>query len=318
MPWLLLRSAVCVLVALMMVIGGCRSNLPETKPSSPEREIRDSQGVVLKLVQKPQRIVSLSIGTDEILMDLVPAERIAALTYLSEDGGISNISDRAKQIPHKIKANAEGILALQPGLVIIPDWQPVELIDILRSAGINVYVYKSPDTIEEIIRVIGEIAAAVGEESTGAAMVNQMNSELKEIADKLQSVSKEQQPVVMRYGLLGGTGGIGSTFDDICRYAKVKNAAALGGLDKSGNLAKEQVVKLNPDIILLPTWDYTGKTNLQHFQEDLEKDPALQPVSAIRQRRLVAVPDRYLYCTSQYIVQGVRAVAAAAYPQLLQ
>lgn len=317
MPYVL-RSALLLLAAVMLVISGCKGSSSEPGPVPADRQIRDSQGVGLKLGQKPQRIVSLSIGTDEILMDLVSAERIAALTYLADDSGISNISDKAKQVPQKIKANAEAVLALQPDLVIVPDWQPAELIDILRTTGIPVYVYKSPDTIEEIKQVIHDLAAVVDEEAAGKTVVRQMDNELEDIANRLQTITAEQQPVVMRYSLLGGTGGIGSSFDDICRYARVKNAAAIGGLDKNGLLAKEQVVKLNPDIILTPTWDYTGNTNLQQFREALENDPALQPVAAIRQSRLVAVPDRYLYCSSQYIVHGVRAVANAAYPQLMQ
>ena len=34
---------------------------------------------------KPQRIVSLNLCTDQLLLQLVEPERIAALTYLSDD-----------------------------------------------------------------------------------------------------------------------------------------------------------------------------------------------------------------------------------------
>jgi iron complex transport system substrate-binding protein len=85
----------------------------------------------------------------------------------------------------------------------------------------------------------------------------------------------------------------------------------------NGVLSKEQIVKVDPDILLLPTWDYTGKTDLRQFAKDLQDDPAFSSVKAIREQRLIPVLDRHLYCSSQYIVYGVREVASAAYPQYI-
>jgi iron complex transport system substrate-binding protein len=303
---------------MVLLLGGCAGKqLAQPENTSAGYMVRDSQGYVVTLTHKPQHIVSLSIGTDEILVGLVPTERIAALTYLADDSGISNISEQAKQVPQKIKADAETIIALQPDLVIVPDWQPVELIQIMRDAGIAVYVYKGPNTIADIKKVIGELAHIVGEEAAGAQLIAQMDTELANIAEKIQHIPADQQPVVVRFTLLGGAGGSGSTFDDICHYAGVKNGAAIAGLGMNGVLSKEQIVKVDPDILLLPTWDYTGKTDLQQFEKDLQDDPAFSSVKAIREQRLIRVLDRHLYCSSQYIVYGVREVASAAYPQYI-
>lgn len=309
---LLLAAAWAILAA------GCSGALTPEKPdkASAGYEVKDSTGTVLTLAQKPGRIVSLSIGTDEILVGLVPAERIAALTYLSDDGGISNITGQAGLISRKVKASAETIIGLQPDLVLIPDWQPAELVQTIREAGIPVYVYKSPNTIEEIKRTIQEVARVVGEEQQGARLVEQMDGELAQVGEKVGTLADGERQVVVRFGLMGGSGGVGSTFDDICRYAGVKNGAALAGLDRDGLLSKEQIVAINPDVLIMPTWDYSGKTDMEKFRTDIQADPALQTVNAVRQKRLIQVPDRYLYCTSQYIVYGVRDVARAAYPEI--
>jgi iron complex transport system substrate-binding protein len=44
---------------------------------------------------KPQRIISLNLCTDQILIDLVPASRIRALSHVAGDASVSSIAARA-------------------------------------------------------------------------------------------------------------------------------------------------------------------------------------------------------------------------------
>ncbi|HMM23168.1 MAG TPA: ABC transporter substrate-binding protein [Selenomonadales bacterium] len=315
-----MKRRLCSLLLLAawtaLLLGGCFGR-PLGQPEKPAGgyEVKDSTGYVLRLPQKPQRIVSLSIGTDEILLALVPAERIAALTYWVDDGGISNVTEEAKGVPGRVKASAETILGLQPDLVIIPDWQPAELVQILRDAGLAVYVYNGATTVEQIKQAIAGIARVVGEEAAGARVAAQMDSELAVIGETVRQIPAGERQVAVRFTLMGGSGGRGSTFDDICRYAGVENGAAMVGLDGDGSLSKEQIIAINPDLLIMPTWDFSGQTDMQQFKKAVQEDPALQPVKAVRQQRLIFISDRYLYCSSQYIVQGVRALAEAAYPK---
>lgn len=298
-----------------MLLSGCSSNQQHDIPKVIGYEVQDSQGHLVKLPQQPQRIVSLSIGTDEILVELVPMERILALTYLADDPGISNVTEQAKLVPIKVKANPESIIALHPDVVFIADWQPIELIQILREAGIPVYVYKTPQTVNEVKSVILEIAHVVGEEQTGQQLVGQMESQLLVVQKSLEKVSPGERKTVVLFSLMGGIGGKGSLFDDICQSAGVVNGASKVGVGKNDTMSKEQIVEAQPDVLIMPMWDYTGKTDLNKYKDDTQADPAFQTLTAIKQQQLVMIPDRHLSCTSQYIVQGVADVAKAAYPQ---
>lgn len=300
---------------LLFTVGCIKENQSKSEVPIGAKQFIDSTGYRLELPQKPKKIVSLSIGADEILIGLVAPERIAALTYWSDDSGISNICEQAKTIPRKVRANTEEIIALQPDLVVIPDWQPSEFIQSLREAGIPVFVYKSSKTIDEVKQSITIIAHLVGEEQAGGRLVANMEEQLTQIDEKIKQVPPDERRIVVRFSLMGGGDGKGSMFDDICRYSGVRNGAAAAGLGANEILSKEQVVAVNPDVILLPLWDYTGKTDMQKFGEEIQGDPALQTVKAIFLHNLIPLPDKHLYCTSQYIVQGVRDVAKAAYPQ---
>jgi iron complex transport system substrate-binding protein len=309
---------VVMAVCMAILLGGCGVNpFPQPDKPSVAYEVIDSQGNVIKLVQKPQRIVSLTLGTDEIVLGLVPIERITALTYLADDPGISNVAEQAKKIPKKVKANPEEIIALQPDLLIIADWQPIDLIQTIREAGIPVYVYKTPSTIMDVKQVIQEIAHVVGEEESGKQIVTRMDRQLSIVATALEKVIPEQRKTVVQFSLMGGSGGKGSLFDDICQYASVVNGAAKVGVGMNSLMSKEQVVQANPDVFILPTWDYTGKRDLNQFKAEIQDDPAFQTLTAIKQQQLFMMPDRHLTCSSQYIVQGVADIARVTYPQYM-
>ncbi len=306
-----------VICWLALLLSGC-GNFPGQQPETNQTayEVTDSQGHVLKLAQKPQKIVPLSIGTDEIVVHLVPLERIAALTYLSDDPGISNVTEQAKLVKTKVRANPEQIIALQPDLVLIPDWQPPELAQILRDAQVPVYVYHAPDTVAKVKQSIMELAKVLREEAAGQRLIEQMDRELTAIQKQVDQITPERRKTVLRFSLLGVSGGKDSLFDDLCQYAAVINGAAATGLSKNEMLSKEQIVQINPDVLIMPMWDYTGKTDMNQYREEIYRDPSLQSVKAIRDNRLVMAPDKYQNSSSQYIVYGVRDIARAAYPEL--
>lgn len=303
-----------MIMAAVLLSGGCKQADRQQEKPIAGYEVTDSTGYVVKLAHKPERIVSLSLGTDEMLLGLVPKERIAALTYLADNSSISAVAEQASQVPVKIKYNAEAVIALQPDLVIVADWMSRELIQAVRDAGIAVYVYKTPNSIDEIKQTVREIAHIVGEEQQGKQIVDGMDTELAKVADKVRQIPPAERQRVIVLSFMGAFGGKGSLFDDLCNYAGVINGAAEAGLSQNETLSKEQIVKIDPDLLLLPTWDYNGQ-EAGKFKADVAADPALATIKAVRRQRLVQVPDRYLYSVSQYVVYGVKEMARAAYPR---
>ena len=308
----------CLVGALCLTLSGCGKHVRSqaTENTKNAYMATDGQGAVVRLPQRPQRILSVNIASDEILMELVAPARIAALGYLADEPGISHITAAAGQVRARVRAQAESVIALQPDLVLVPDWLPAEFPLALRDSGLTVYVFRTANSIADVRQNIREFAAALGETERGESIIARMDAELNSVAEKLKLVSDNERVTVERVSTMGGSGGVGTSFDDICRHAGVRNAGALAGLDRTGSLTREQLVQIDPDVFLLPTWDYTNKTDLEKLRDEIRTDPSLQTIKAVRRGRLVQVLDRDLFCTSQFIVQGVRGVAAAAYPHL--
>lgn len=141
------KTAICGKAAfaalLLCLCVGCGMQAPQS-PAGQAYEMTDDSGFVVRIAQKPRRVVSLNLGTDEILIDLVPPGHIAALSPLAVDAGLSSIVGKAAVVPVKlIGLNVEAIVALRPDLVLMADSVSAEVCESLREMGLAVHVSRS-------------------------------------------------------------------------------------------------------------------------------------------------------------------------------
>lgn len=274
--------------------------------------VTDATGQRLSFTQKPQRIVSLNVSTDEILLDLIDTGRIAALSTLADDEGICAAGDKVKKVSGRAQStNMESVLALAPDLVLIPDYS-MEPVRGLRSAGLKVYVCHTPGDVPGILNFIKEIGAAVGDADKGAAMAAAMQAQMEDIRKKSLAIAGGKQKKVLALSFTGPLGMKG-TFSDICHYAGVKNALEGVDIPYQSNLSEEKMLELNPDVIITPSWDYSKKGDPEMFRQKILNNPTYKDMSAVKNKRVVQLHDNYLYSTSQYTVKAVEELAQAAY-----
>jgi len=281
-------------------------------------KVTDANGYEMTIPEEPKRIVSLTLGSDEILMDLVDKSRILALTRYADDPGISNIAERAAEIAERATMDQlEKVIAMTPDLVITDTWTDPNYVGQLRDAGINVYVFKTPSNINEQKTMVLELARVTGTEDKGKEIVEWMEQKLKEVEDKLSRLKPEEKLTVMDYGEMGSSG-IGTNFDDIVTRAGLINVISRAGIEGWPVISKEKIIEFNPDIIILPSWYYDQKNSLQGMIDTLKGDESLQSVNAIKNDRLIAVPNPHISAISHYVVLAVEDIAKEAYPELFQ
>jgi iron complex transport system substrate-binding protein len=96
-----------------------------------------------------------------------------------------------------------------------------------------------------------------------------------------------------------------TSVDDLITYAGGENLAATYGLTGSANLSAEQVLAMNPQVIVSDSFDPDGP----HSFSPALIHPALQGTDAVQQGRVYTIPSRYLVTISQFIVDGVEVFA---------
>lgn len=111
---------------------GCKNDTEQNVNKDYLYMVTDAAGNNLSLQHSPQRIVSYSISTDEILLDMLPSDRIIAVTHFADDPMISNVSDKCKLVPYRVNStSAETIISWNPDLIIVPDFIKPEIIQTL-------------------------------------------------------------------------------------------------------------------------------------------------------------------------------------------
>ena len=322
------RKATLWLVAALVLVGPVTFGSPSREAPAPPGArtpeagfplaVTDDGGSSFTIPDKPVRIASLTLFTDEVLLDLVGPGRLAAVSIFGPDPDISNVAAEAVKVPASLRLAVEPILGLHPDLVLVADWSDAATVKQLRDAGLPVYVCATAHTVPEIRQTILSLAQIVGERDKGQAMVDAMDARLAEVSRRVSAVPQAQRPRVVDYATWGAAMGKGSSWDEIVRAAGLRNAVGDLEADTYGQvpLSKEKLVELDPDLLILPGWVYGDPKGAETFAAQVRQDPALAGLKALRTGRTYQMPERLKAAVSQYVADAVEYLAKAAYPEL--
>ena len=251
----------------------------------------------------PKRIISLSLASDEIILDIISDKsRIAGITYLAADEAVSNVASKAKGIKG-IHANLEQVLELEPDLVIVAKFTSPNFIRQLENAGANVLLLKDLNSFQEIRENIEAIGRAICERDNAEALVGKMDEELAEIGRSLPKSPRRLR--VLYYSLSGFTAGAHTTMGEIIEKAGALNLAAQAGISGHKKISIESVISLNPDVIILSSDNPSDKDSVQGFISR----STLRKLDAVREGRVIIMQAKHMTTASHYIVGGVRELA---------
>lgn len=254
----------------------------------------------------PQRIVSVNITSDEILLALAP-ERVVALSVLADDPDVSGVPREAKRIAGRVKADSERILSFDPDLVVIGG-QMVDIAAQIERFGIRVIRiegFESFAWIQGLIRTLGD---AVGARPRAEALVAEMDRKVDAIRARVASY---RRPRVLTYSFQGGTQGLGTTTHDFIVAAGGENVAATLGVHGSKRLSLERLVVADPEVLVMTA----SQRWAPGFQTRLLEHPALALVRAVREGRVYQLPGRLMVTTSHHIVETVEVLARHLHPR---
>lgn len=308
------KIGVLFVCLLLCALSGCKEMNMAAENEGVAYTVTDMQGTVVKMPAKPQRILTMSMSTDEIMLGVVEPERMAAVNAMLDDPASSNVVELGQRVPTKIRyPSVEEIAGLQPDLVIIPDWGDLSRVDALRDLGIPVVVCKGPRSLQDVKETITMLSQAAGEPQRGQVLLQKMDDKLAEIAAKVQEIPQEKRRSVVLISLMKGYGGAGCCFDEACQLAGVVNGRAAAGIKNGEEMSKEKLVEINPDILFLPTYNNHGKFDINRFRSEYMDDPSLKNMRAIQQGNLIEPDEGYIYNCSQDFVFAVQEIAYRVY-----
>lgn len=249
---------------------------------------------------KPLRIVSLDLCADQLLVELVERDRIAAVTHLAADPAVSAIPAKAKGIPITHGA-AEDVLRHDPDLVLAGPFGVSATVDLLRRLKRNVVIVPLPSDLDGVRTAVRAVAAAVGEAAKGDALLDAFNRRLARLAPPADAA----RPTALIYQIGGSISGPGSLAAAVLAAAGFRNKAAEYRLTRNGQVPLELLVAAPPDLLVLSSAVDEYRTaiadNLRH--------PVLQ---RLRQRHAsLELPWQMWLCGTPNIADAVERLAEA-------
>ena len=271
------------------------------------RTLRDANNSELVIKQRPNRIASQTLGTDEILLAITDPKRIVAFSKFALDPKFSNVVDEARKSGATSIQNVEDILQLNPDLIFVASYSRAETVEQLQSAGAPAFRFANFDRIEDIKTNIRTVGYAVGEEERAENLVGQMEAELADIRRKIPGEIKK--PRVMSYGNAGYVAGANTLFDDIIQQAGGVNVTAEHGVKGFGKISAEQLLEWQPDFIVVGT----NQGEFEQVRQQLLANPAVAATDAARANRIIFMDNRYFLTVSQFTVRAVDELVRELY-----
>lgn len=308
-----------LILFIVSFITACNFTGDSGLSSGSAYEVTDDENRIVRLPHKPIRIVSLTYGTDEILLGLVDIERIKGLSKYAGNPDISFVSEKEKEmVGVSVELNAEQIASLTPDLVLASPAISKALIHTLEEMKIPVYIATSPNTWEEMEKRIRGISIAVDEIKRGDDMIAEMNEKKKVLDEKLSVITPGKERVALGLYFRGILGKKGTLFCEVLRMAHVRDGAENIEIPRGSNayLSNEMIPRINPDVLLMPVWRVKDGDNPDEFANEVMTNPVYQNVKAVKNHRLVPLQEKYKYVMSQHLVDAIEATAKAVYPEL--
>jgi iron complex transport system substrate-binding protein len=231
----------------------------------------------------PQHVMSLSMCTDDLLLELLPPERIASVSYYARDPTISYQWPQAA----KVRINwgtVEEVLAEKPDLVLAGTYTTPAARSLLKKLHWPLLEIAPAADFDEIRTVTRQVAHALGRQTAGEALIEKMDATLRELA-----ASRPRQLIrVAAWGEGGSIPGKGTMFDTILNAAGGVNvASSLSGEYTSFDV--EQLLAARPDVLA-----YAGNiSDTPGLNTDLAQHPLIRKLYSSRR---VTYPSALYNC----------------------
>jgi iron complex transport system substrate-binding protein len=304
--WLALAAIGCGGASQPAPAQSAQSAPPPASTPFP-RTVRDAFGDPLTLNAPPKRIVSQTLGTDEILFAICPRDRIAGISEVALNNAYSKIADEAKASGIRTIFGPEDILALKPDLVFIASYTRSEMGTLLRAAHAPVYRFSNFDRIEDVVNNVRQLGYLIGEDDAAARVVNDMNERLTRA--RARAAASGRRPRIMTYDGSGYTAGSNTLFDDVIRQAGGVNVSAEHGAKGFGRVSGEQILEWQPEYLICGV--KPGEEAI--VRRRLMDNPAIATSTAVKSGRLILMDTRIFLTTSHHVVKAVETLVDALY-----
>jgi iron complex transport system substrate-binding protein len=254
---------------------------------------------------EPQRIVSLSPNTTEMLFALGAGSRVVGRSRYCD------YPPDARTIPVVggfVDASVEAILALVPDLVVGARGPAARaLADRFRAAGIETF-FPAADSLAEIDAMANDLGAKIGSRPQADLLVERMRARRVSIVAALQGAARPRALFVVGLSPIV-VAGPGSFPDEMLRLAAAQNVVTAGGAYPTVDI--EHVLRLDPDVVVDATSVEAGRTRPSIGLAQ----PGWRDLRAVHAGHVVPLAGDAAVRPGPRIADGLAALARGIHPE---
>ncbi len=240
----------------------------------------------------PSRVVASSVFSAEVLLELLPPQRLAGVHFLAADARYSRVTDKAAST-RLLGSSPEQLVAARPDLVVIDEFTLADTAILLRSFGIPVVRTRPVASFDDVAANIRLLGFATGADEEAEALCERMFARREAIREAGKSLGAWR---VMNCNGALDTYGARSLLDDAVRIAGASHLPADHGVGGYCKLDVETVLGWRPDALLVSVGENDDAAWVgQH--------PGLRLLPCVQRGRVARIPAALLSSTSHYAIE---------------
>jgi iron complex transport system substrate-binding protein len=239
----------------------------------------DNSNEIIKQQETPKRIVSLSPAITEALYVLGLEDAIVGVTIYCHKPPRAQTKEKIGTL---MEPDIEKIVSLKPDLVLAMTLTSPKEIQKLKNLGLKVVTFQIPQDFSLLCDFFLQLGRVVGKEIDSRRLIIKAKDNVSEITKKAASLPK--QKILIQIGSKPLYVATNKYFiNDYIKFAGGTNIFQNAGL---GSVSMEEVIKRNPDIIIIATMGISGEIERNTWKQ-------FATIEAVKNNRVYVVdPDR--------------------------
>ena len=265
----------------------------------------DGTSETVILDHKAERIVAVGPNAADLTSELASDSVVAstAAPYQSSNG-----------VKQRVALDVKAIAALKPDIVIVEDDDgTTDLVRPLREAGIKVALLRAPKTVKEVEDQTRSVGQLLGRADKAESLITTMMNYIRDTESLRFARRDDPKKTVAVYNENGLYGAPDTMIQDMLKYVNVDNAATKAGVKWSYMGKKDDLIKADPDVIIVPTDVKAPGFNRDAVLNSYYNDPALKNVKAIKNKKVVIISNEAMMAKTYHIGRGIYNMAQFVY-----
>ena len=265
----------------------------------------DGTSETVILDHKAERIVAVGPNAADLASELAGDSVVAstAAPYQSSNG-----------VKQRVALDVKAIAALKPDIVIVEDDDgTTDLVRPLREAGIKVALLRAPKTVKEVEDQTRNVGQLLGRADKAESLITTMMNYIRDTESLRFARRDDPKKTVAVYNENGLYGAPDTLIQDMLKYVNVENAATKAGVKWSYMGKKDDLIKVDPDVIIVPADVKAAGFNRDAVLNSYYNDPDLKNVKAIKNKKVVIISNEAMMAKTYHIGRGIYNMAQFVY-----